>query len=304
MNFRTVWLVSAASFAAASCSTWQAQKPAAALAPLASHGSGVETDAAACRERLASTRGGGAQALDAERLGIVSWNVKKGAHAHWRRDLAALAADKDLVLIQEAAVGPALLEALEPTAHWAFAPGYRAAGRATGVMTLSTRAPLAQCNLRAVEPWLRTPKATSVTEFGLSGTEATLVVANIHAVNFSLGLAEFRRQLDELRLALSGHAGPIILSGDFNTWRGARLELLGQLTDELGLDAIDFDEDHRTLVFGLPLDHLFVRGLAVRSATTQPVRTSDHNPLAAEFTLVHDVLTADRDAGDGAGLAL
>lgn len=293
MTLRAILLVSAASIAASSCSTWQGQAPASRLTPVASHATGVETDAAACRDRMAKSVAAPGSGLDSGRLGILSWNVKKGQHANWRHDLARLATDKHLILIQEASLGPELLDALEPSAHWAFAPGYRTRAGVTGVMTLSTMPPLTQCNLQVMEPWLRTPKATSITEFGLTGTNDTLVVANIHAVNFSVGVAEFRQQIEALRTALADHAGPIILSGDFNTWRAARLEILGEVVRDLGLEPIGFDDDHRTLAFGLPLDHLFVRGLSVQRSTTQPVRTSDHNPLAAEFAVIHPIRTAD-----------
>ena len=293
MTLRTILLVSAASFAATSCSSLPSQAPASRLTPISSHAGGVETDAAACRDQMAQSAAAPGAGLDSSSLGILSWNVKKGQHANWRHDLARLAADKHLILIQEASLGSGLLDALEPTAHWAFAPGYRTRAGATGVMTLSTTPPLTQCNLQVMEPWLRTPKATSITEFGLTGTDDTLVVANIHAVNFSVGVAEFRQQFEALRTALAAHTGPIILSGDFNTWRVARLEILGEVTRDLGLEPIDFDDDQRTLVFGLPLDHLFVRGLSVQGSATQTVRTSDHNPLAAQFALIHEIRTAD-----------
>ncbi|UCG71391.1 MAG: endonuclease/exonuclease/phosphatase family protein [Chromatiales bacterium] len=293
MTLRTLLLVSAASIAATSCSTWRGQAPAVRLTALASQVNGVETDPAACRDRMAESAAAPGAGLDSSRLGILSWNVKKGQHSNWRHDLARMAADKHLILIQEASLGPELLDALEPTAHWAFAPGYRTRMGATGVMTLSSTPPLTQCNLQIMEPWLRTPKATSITEFGLTGTNETLVVANIHAVNFSVGVVEFRQQIQALRTALADHAGPIILSGDFNTWRTARLDILSEVTRELGLEPIGFDNDHRTLAFGLPLDHLFVRGLAVQSSATRSVRTSDHNPLAAEFAVIHPIRTAD-----------
>ena len=62
-------------------------------------------------------------------------------------------------------------------------------------MTVSTAVPLVQCNLSAREPLLRTPKATLVTEYALAGRQDTLLVINIHAVNFTLGLGAFEAQL-------------------------------------------------------------------------------------------------------------
>jgi endonuclease/exonuclease/phosphatase (EEP) superfamily protein YafD len=42
---------------------------------------------------------------------------------------------------------------------------------------------------------------------------------------------------------------------------------------------VEFDDDERKRVFGKPLDHVYVRGLDVRSATTHAIDTSDHNPM-------------------------
>lgn len=282
MILRTILLL-AAGMAASSCATRQGQVQSAP--PPGSEAAVVETDPLACRDRLGRAAGVAGQGLDPRRLGLLSWNVKKGRHASWRHDLARLAADKHLILIQEADIGPELLDAVQPTARWAFAPGYTTKRRTTGVLTLSTAMPLAQCNLQSMEPLLRTPKATAITQFPLENSADTLVVVNIHAVNFSFGMENFRRQIADVRTALAGHTGPIILSGDFNTWRTARLDVVGEVTSELGLVAVGFTDDHRTRVFGLPLDHLFVRGLALESAATRPVRTSDHNPLTAAFSV-------------------
>lgn len=282
---RTI-LFLAASLAASSCATRQAQVPA-PVAPVASHATPIENDALACRERLSQPVRRPVDALDPSRLGLLSWNIQKGQHASWRHDLARLAADKQLVLIQEADLGPELLDSLQPEARWAFAPGFTTQRRTTGVLTLSTATPLAQCNLQIREPLLGTPKATSITAFALEDSTDTLIVVNIHAVNFTLGMENFRQQIADLRTVLAGHHGPIILSGDFNTWRLARLEVVAALTVGLGLEPVVFDDDQRTRVFGLPLDHIYVRGLALQSAAARPVRTSDHNPLTAAFSVAN-----------------
>lgn len=283
MTARTLVLVCAAGLATGSCSSLTTQPERETLAVSGSYGLPVLEDAEACRDGIAAARAAPGQGLDAGRLGIVSWNMKKGELANWQHDLARMARGKDLVLIQEASVDAELMGQLQSTAHWAFAPGYRTKRSETGVLTLSTQPPITQCNLQAVEPILGTPKATSITRFELRNRPETLLVANVHAVNFTLGLAEFRRQMNDLRTVLAAHTGPIILSGDFNTWRVARLDIVDAMFGELGLESVEFGEDHRTRFFGLPLDHLFVRGLAMEYAATQSVRTSDHNPLSASF---------------------
>jgi endonuclease/exonuclease/phosphatase (EEP) superfamily protein YafD len=249
---------------------------------LASHAQGIATDAPECLERLASDELPTGPELESTAIRLVSWNVKKGERERWTEDFTDLSLGTDLVLIQEAALKP---DAADSARHWSFAPGYRSASLLTGVMTYSSSEPLTQCNLTSWEPWLGTPKATGITEYGLTGTDATLVVVNIHAVNFAFGIKDFRDQLEQIRPMLTQHSGPIILSGDFNTWRKGRLNTLGAFVGDFGLEAVEFDEDHRTIFFGQRVDHIYIRGLTVESAGTRQVLSSDHNPLIAEFSL-------------------
>ena len=255
---------------------------------LASHAQNIATQMPDCLERLDNPANPTGPELDSSNISLVSWNVKKGEHAAWTEDFLGLAAGRDLVLIQEAALrtdaNGAADGAPDNKFHWAFAPGYRSRADLTGVMTYSNSMPLTQCNLVSWEPWLGTPKATGITEYGLTGTDQTLVVVNIHAINFTFGVADFRAQLEQIRPVLAGHEGPIILSGDFNTWRKRPTEILDAFVRNFGLLPVEFDEDYRKSFFGLHLDHIYVRGLTVEVAGTRRVRTSDHNPLFAEFS--------------------
>ena len=206
----------------------------------AGHGRDIATDVASCHNRLGTMPEGltpqemGAE-LDAASIGFVNWNIKKGELANWQRDIRELGRGKDLVLIQEAVLRPDFTEAVEGLGHWSFSPGYRSSNQLTGVMTLSRSKPLVQCNLSTREPWLGTPKATSITEYGLTDTDETLVVVNVHGVNFTLGVTEFQTQIDQVRQILADHQGPVILSGDFNTWRKRRLTILNTLAEDLNL---------------------------------------------------------------------
>jgi endonuclease/exonuclease/phosphatase (EEP) superfamily protein YafD len=109
------------------------------------------------------------------------------------------------------------------------------------------------------------------------------LVVNIHAVNFTFGTRDFEGQIREALSVLHDHAGPILLSGDFNTWHSRRVAVLNEMTDSLDLKMLAFDEDHRKRVFGQPLDHIYVRGLEVIHATTREVNSSDHNPMSARL---------------------
>ena len=233
-----------------------------------------------CRDLLGRKLAVGAE-LDASNIRVLNWNVRKTRAPRWREDFDAYEDDADLVLFQEASIREETIANIDSSRHWSFAPGYSKKGEITGVMTLSGVKPLTQCSFTHAEPWLRTPKATSITEYGLTNTDQTLVVANVHAVNFSWGTGAFEEQFEEIRQVLENHDGPIILSGDMNTWRAKRTRIVSELATSLELIAIDFESDHRVRFFGSALDHIYVRGLRTLDASTKIVDTSDHNPMTA-----------------------
>ena len=80
-------------------------------------------------------------------------------------------------------------------------------------------------------------------------------------------------------------SGPVILSGDFNTWRQARFAVVSELANAIGLEPLIFEDDRRTRAFGHPLDYIFVRGLTPRRTEIREVSSSDHNPLSAELAM-------------------
>jgi len=189
------------------------------------------------------------------------------------------------MVFQEAVLNSSAWGVVTADKYHSFSPGYRTRRSQTGVMTVSTAKPLTQCNLVSIEPWIRSPKATVITEYGLTDTDQTLLVVNIHAVNFTFGTRVFQEQIRQVQSVLHHHAGPILLSGDFNTWRRRRAEILDEMTDTVGLEGLNFGEDHRKRVFGQPLDHIYVRGLEVLEATTRDVDSSDHNPMSVRLRL-------------------
>jgi len=242
------------------------------------------TEVDACRDSLAVEPGTGAE-LDASNISLFNWNVHKNRERQWRRDFEAFAGNADLVLFQEASLREETIAEIDSSKYWSFAPGYRKQGEVTGVMTLSSVKPLAQCSFAQTEPLLRTPKATSITQYGLTGTDQTLVVVNVHAVNFSWGTGAFEKQFAQISDVLRDHQGPIILSGDLNTWRKRRVQIVENLATSLELTAVAFENDHRVRFFGNTLDHIYIRGLQALDANTEIVETSDHNPMIAIFAM-------------------
>lgn len=242
-------------------------------------------DPAACVQQLGTLPGGGAEASLGSEFEVLSWNLQKASRAEWRRDLENLGDGIELTFLQEATTEAAIADALPGRAGEAFAPGYQNEKLHSGVMTLSQVAPLVECDLQTIEPWLGTPKAVSVTQYSLAERPERLLAINIHAVNFALGLEDYRGQLAQLATLLDSHSGPAVVAGDFNTWREARQLALFEVMQRHGLHGLDFEPDHRSTFFGQAVDHIFIRGLEASAPRAIPVTSSDHNPLLVSLRL-------------------
>ena len=224
------------------------------------------------------------QALAGE-LDILSWNIQKASNEGWDEDLAEIAGDVNLAFIQEASLQAGISGVFSTPLVQAFAAGYTTSSLDTGVMTLSSSSPLTQCNFTAWEPWLGTPKATSITEYPLQGRDERLLTINLHAVNFAFGIEDFQAQFGALSDLLSQHQGPVILAGDLNTWSGKRQTLVDEFMLKHGLGPVSFEPDLRTTTFGYALDHIYIRGMQATFAQVIPVSSSDHNPLRVRLAL-------------------
>lgn len=223
-------------------------------------------------------------ALDPNRIRVLSWNIAKGRHHGWQQDLAQLCHHSDLALIQEARLEHDMHQ-LMGDCCWAFAPGYQRRNLTTGVLTVA-RAETVDHNPHSHrEPLTRLPKAALITEYRLRDCSHSLKVANVHAINFTPGTGHFRRQLEAIYRELRDHKGPLIVSGDFNTWRTKRHSVLAALVEALRLHSIDYNEDCRRQAFGQALDHILYRGLRYQSCRVSPVISSDHNPIRATLTV-------------------
>ena len=191
----------------------------------------------------------------------------------------------ELAFFQEAALQAAVPQAMPSPLHEAFAAGYATPSTDTGVLTLSAGTPSLHCQLTALEPWLGTPKATSITEYPLRHRRQRLLAVNMHAVNFTLGLAEFRSQIHALEAVLDRHSGPVIFAGDLNTWSAERQAMVDAFMHRYGLSPVVFRPDLRTTAFGNALDHIYVRGMQVHAARVAPVASSDHNALLVHLEI-------------------
>ena len=119
---------------------------------------------------------------------LVSWNIFKGNKKGWMQDLLLLSHSSDLILLQEAYLTQTLSQFLETTGHdWEMISAFRYQGIHAGVMTMGHIPPQATCAQRVYEPLVLLPKSSLVTYYPIKNTQQTLLVANIHAINFTLG---------------------------------------------------------------------------------------------------------------------
>lgn len=226
------------------------------------------------------------QQLDPERIAILNWNIYKSQRDNWRTDFQQFIAGRDIVIIQEAMIQADLTEALKTNDYnWNLNPGFYYKDVATGVLTASRAKAVEKSGLRTTEPLLRLPKATLVSRYKLQGTSKQLLVANIHSVNFTLGLKAYAAQLHALKEVLAQHDGPIILAGDFNSWSEKRLHIVEQMMSDLSLQSLSYANHNRTRVFGREIDHVFYRGMDPVTIETREVTSSDHNPIMVTFRL-------------------
>ncbi len=218
---------------------------------------------------------------------LFVWNIHKAeAKNGWARDFEYLAPKSDVILLQEAMMDdfvPAVV-LRQKGFCWNFATSFlNNDENGTGVMNGSSIIPLSIHFLRSPgrEPVTNTPKMTLIEEYALANMRETLMVANIHGLNFVSNKTN-RQQIEQVASFLKKHKGPIIFAGDFNSWNKGRREALNEILSKLALRAVNFPNDNRRM----KLDHIYVRGLSVLKTTLhENIDSSDHKPLTAEFRL-------------------
>ncbi|WP_415887459.1 endonuclease/exonuclease/phosphatase family protein [Providencia rettgeri] len=220
-----------------------------------------------------------------ETLDVVTWNIYKQQRPNWKHTLNELVKDRKLILLQEAQMSPELISFA--ASHKLIAdqvPALPFSPHPAGVMTLAASHPIYCCPLREKEPLLRLAKSALITVYPLPNGKH-LMVANVHAINFSFGVDVYTRQLSKLGIHIAKHVGPVILAGDFNAWSRQRVNALKRFIRSVGLKEIAFNDDYRTKAFGRPLDYVFYCGLKVKNSIVLPTDASDHNPIMTKFTL-------------------
>ncbi len=230
-------------------------------------------------------------------LRVLVWNILKARRRDFHADFSRLCADRDLVLLQEAVLNaPSDALFADQQLEWIMARSFRdvRSGVEHGVKTGCTATAVSREVFRSThcEPVVQTHKLLLATRYRLQNSSpgkpdsaCMLLVLNIHAINF-VRLSQYREQLSQVERALTGHTGPVILAGDFNTWSTRRRESFFALADGTSLVEARLQRRGRLGHLAMNLDHVFYRELHLRDAVSLGhVRSSDHPPIMATFDI-------------------
>ncbi|WP_373020646.1 endonuclease/exonuclease/phosphatase family protein [Thiomicrorhabdus sp.] len=219
---------------------------------------------------------------------LLTWNLQKVDFGHYiHRPIETLLSIRTphLLSLQEAATRPMQSKFFD--LPFVMAPNIQTQKNHYGVLTASTSGitPHHQCLTQTRELGIMTHKTALITTHPLNDGN-WLTHVNIHAINF-VPHTLFKKELQLLWSKLAHLEGPMIISGDFNTWNRTRLKTLHHATDQLGLKKVEYPDSHniKTLM-RQPLDHIFFRDLVLTESNALHVpEISDHNPLIATFCL-------------------
>jgi len=222
--------------------------------------------------------------LPGDKISLLVWNLHKIEDPQLIKDFREISADADLALTQES-VGTRILmnrmTGANPAYEWTMAKAFRMFNFSfTGVATAYRVKPLMEKPLYSpvTEPISDTPKSILISTFSIENSDETLLVANVHAINF-VALWDFQIHMNQLAANIQAHQGPMIIAGDFNTWETARLDYLYKIFKPLGLNRLA-----TPLTSLLDLDHIFVRGLEVSTMyDLSHIESSDHAPLKVDL---------------------
>ena len=222
--------------------------------------------------------------FNASGFSLLSWNIQKENREGWERDFVSLSQNADILIIQEAFLTEELRRLLNRRSYyWHLVTAFEYQQAKAGELTAATIEPDFVCPLRASEPLIRIPKTILITRYPLTNTHHSLMIANIHMINFAPHLSAFQDQAQEMTEIMVNHQGPLIVAGDFNTWSEDRLAIIEDITVRLKLEPADFKSDHARKVFGRTVDRVYYRGLILEEAVVIEVTSSDHNPLLVRF---------------------
>jgi len=217
---------------------------------------------------------------------LLNWNIYKQQKAQWAEQLSHWAKEADLITLQEAKYDKQLIQfSQQQNLSYLQNIAFLYEKNAYGVNTLSRANALQACGTRYTEPWLQIPKTGIATTYSVKGSATRLLLINLHGVNFTATSTPLTEQFSVYLRLINKHRGPIIISGDFNTWNEARNNAITDALFSLDFNEVLFNEDKRLMVFERPLDHIYYRDLEVIKSQSLETNASDHTPQLVTFTL-------------------
>ena len=238
-------------------------------------------------------------ALNPDSIKVFVWNIHKGNDKGFKEDFLHYGADRDIFMIQE------MYEQKKVTSTLSQMPGVRfdvgmsfryrfKKGKPYSGTMIGSRVKPSFVGLsrsKNKEPVVLTYKVMTIGKYPIKGQENDLMIVNIHGMNITSNKA-FYRQINDAINAMSGHRGPIIFAGDFNTNRQKRIDYLQRnLVQRLGFEDMKFRNDRRmrSAITNLTIDFSFIRGLEViDSEVLGELKSSDHKAMYFEVAVKDD----------------
>jgi endonuclease/exonuclease/phosphatase (EEP) superfamily protein YafD len=231
--------------------------------------------------------------LNGHHLKVLVWNMKKAEDARFVTDFKKISSEYDLILLQEGIFSQEYIDpylqskwhevVVAKSFYLPFSKRQEFTGLATFAKAHSIKNDYVKTHV--TEPIVNTPKMSLITNYAIKDSDQTLMVINIHAVNF-VSASDFKKELSRLYDAVKHHNGPIILAGDFNTWSAKRLASVTEMINKLELKEVTIPFKYRETGLRLVLDHMFVRSAnVVRIDNMSAINSSDHEPLAVTLDI-------------------
>ena len=228
-------------------------------------------------------------------ISLLNWNIqKKNKDPIWEVEFKNLIEkyNPEIILIQECQFQKGVEKVLHFEKYgFVFAPNFSdtVKNKHSGLLTASitNHQRVSVIKSFAFEPLFKIPKIFLTTSYLIESEHKDLLVLNIHAINFA-GYWKFISQIQQLEYAIRNHIGPVLLSGDFNTWNKKRIYILNKILTSCNLKKVQFSKKYakniKRFLFNMPLDHIYYRGLKIDSPPEAlNTKSSDHNPLLVKF---------------------
>ena len=234
--------------------------------------------------------------LDNE-IKLLSWNIHKENYKKaFQIELNRIKNNLKLsfILLQEFNIKQNFTKEKKCSYEKIFAPNTKVNNKSefTGLLTMSkSNSIYKKTYLTTNKEFItNTPKIFLVTEYNLRNTYKTLLVINMHAINFKLGLKEYIEQMKALTNILDKHNGIKIISGDFNSWNIKRLEYLKKIMKQQSLNEVNFENKKVTKIFNNQIDHIFYSNdLEIINTKIINTKSSDHKPLYVKFKIKNPI---------------